>query len=30
MSRLLRREHLWELEDVWCGEREPGLLPEDE
>lgn len=29
-SRLLRRELLLELEDVWCGEREPGLLPEDE
>lgn len=29
-SRLLRRELLLELEDVWCGERDPGLLPEDE
>lgn len=26
----LRREVLLELEDVWCGEREPGLLPEDD
>lgn len=29
-GRLLRREVLLELEDVWCGEREPGLLPEDD
>lgn len=29
-SRLLRRDVLLELEDVWCGEREPGLLPEDD
>lgn len=29
-SRFLRRELLLELEDVWCGESEPGLLPEDE
>lgn len=29
-SRLLRRELLLELDDVWCGEREPGLLPEDD
>lgn len=29
-SRLLRREVLVELEDVWCGERDPGLLPDDD
>lgn len=29
-TRLLRREVLLELEDVWCGESEPGLLPEDD
>lgn len=29
-TRLLRREVLLEQEDVWCGEREPGLLPEDD
>lgn len=29
-SRLLRREVRLELEDVWCGEREPGLLPEED
>lgn len=28
-SRLLRREALLELEELWCGEREPGLLPDD-
>ena len=30
VRRLLRREVLLELEDVWCGEREPGVLPEDD
>lgn len=29
-GRLLRRWVLLELEDVWCGERDPGLLPEDD
>lgn len=29
-SCLLRLEIRFELGDVWCGEREPGLLPEDE
>lgn len=29
-GRLLHLVILFEVEDVWCGEREPGLLPEDE
>lgn len=29
-SRLLRRRVLLELGGVWCGEREPGLLPEED
>lgn len=29
-ARLLRRWGLLELGDVWCGDREPGLLPEDD
>lgn len=29
-NRLRRRELRLELDEVWCGERDPGLLPEEE